>query len=410
MRQASTSWNYPLRAFFICLAGATLANMDQALFGFVLTPLMEEFGWSIVERGWYLAITFSIAGVTIVGLGTLADRLGRKAVFQGSILVSSLLVTALRWAPGTVSLLVLRTLGFASGGIQSPVTGTIVVEESPPRWRGLLSGVLQIGYPLGWFLASLLAAPIIVRFGWRTVFLVGLLSIPYMFVVGRFLRETKAFESNREENRKAGSESSAAKVRELFSARYRLRTVALFFGELLHVFAYGATILLTSYFVEGRGWELADAIRLVGKTYLIGSFGYILAAVVGELYLTRRTVIIIWSWMGSLFFALLVWGPRGSGQVLLFYSLMTIFFYGTTAVKFTFIAENFPSRLRATGVTLAGSLAVNLGIAFGPLALSYCIEPLGWEWAYTLCGILPIFLSSFFFLLLRPIRRGEEIG
>ncbi len=403
-------WNeikgYPSRVFFICLIGASLANMDQALFGFVLTPLMEEFGWTIVERGWYLAITFSLAGASIVGLGILADRIGRKAIFQGSILVSSLLVTSLRFAPNTVWLLALRTLGFASGGIQSPITGTIVVEESPPRYRGLLSGILQIGYPVGWFLASLLAAPIIQKYGWRSVFWVGLLSIPYMLIVKFFLRETGSFVRSQQAEAEG---ARPARFRDLFGPELRLKTWVLFVGEFLHVFAYGATILLTAYFAEGRGWELADAIRLVGFTFLIGSGGYILAAVVGEFLITRRNVIILWSWLGTAAFAVMIWLAESWWEVFLSYSLMTIFFYGTTAVKFTFIAESFPSRLRATGVTFAGSLAVNLGVAFGPLALSYCVEYLGWEMAYTVCGIIPIFLSGVVFLLLKPIPRGTEM-
>jgi MFS family permease len=89
---------------------------------------------------------------------------------------------------------------------------------------------------------------------------------------------------------------------------------------------------------------------------------------------------------------------------------MTIFFYGTTAVKFTFIAESFPTRLRATGVTFSGSLAVNLGVATGPLALSYGVAHMGWNWAYTLCGILPIFASGIFFLSLPKRPLGIEEG
>ena len=79
----------------------------------------------------------------------LTDRVGRKAVFSASMLVGSLFVAVMYFAHDTFTIVVLRTLGFAMGGIMSPVVGTIVVEESPPRYRGLLSGVLQIGYPIG---------------------------------------------------------------------------------------------------------------------------------------------------------------------------------------------------------------------------------------------------------------------
>lgn len=394
---------YPTQAFLVCLVGASLANMDQALFAFVLPRLSEAFGWSVVARGWYLAVTFTLAGIAIAGLGVLADRIGRKRIVLASILVSSAFVTAIRWAPSTAWILALRTLGFATGGIQSPVTGTIVVEESPPRYRGLFSGVIQIGYPVGWFWASRLAAPIVETFGWRQVFYVGLLSIPYVWVVRRFLRESRAFVRARE------SGAEAARLQELFTPRYRVRTFVLFVGEFLHVFAYGATILLTAYFVESRRWPLGDAITLVGYSYGVGAAGYVLAAIVGEFVLSRRDTIIVWSWLGTGAFAVLIWGGEaGWWPTVVTFSLMTIFFYGTTAVKFTFIAENFPTRLRATGVTFAGSLAVNLGVAFGPLALSYAVEAVGWNIAYTLCGIVPVFVSGLVFLLLPPRPLGVE--
>jgi MFS family permease len=77
-------------------------------------------------------------------------------------------------------------------------------------------------------------------------------------------------------------------------------------------------------------------------------------------------------------------------------------------VKFTFIAENFPARLRATGVTVAGSLAVNLGVAFGPLALSYAASAWGWNVAYTACGVVPLFVAGLVFLWLPPRALGVE--
>ena len=64
----------PVRAFLIGLVGLTLMNVDHSLFSFVLTEFSEEFGWSLVERGWYIAITFIVAGLMITQLGVLADK------------------------------------------------------------------------------------------------------------------------------------------------------------------------------------------------------------------------------------------------------------------------------------------------------------------------------------------------
>jgi MFS family permease len=414
--QAPASWGhfwssvrgYPLKAFFICLVGVSLENMDQAFFQYVIPQVTRELGWSLEERGVYMALTFTLAGLSIAGLGVLTDRWGRKRVFSLSMVVGSLFVTAMYWAKGTASMLALRTLGFATGGIQSPVVGTIVVEESPPRYRGLLSGILQIGYPLGWFLASLVAVPVMARFDWRAVFFVSLLSVPYFWVIQRHLRETPAFLAARAAREGPGGTEMAPRLRDLFAPALRFRTVVLFLGEFFHVFAYGSTILLNAYFQEFRNWEPAAAVRIVGLSYGVGAAGYVLAAIVGEFFLKRRNVIIVWAWLGTLAFGYLIWASSSWWSVAVSYCLMTIFFYGTTAVKFTFIAENFPARLRATGVTFSGSLAVNLGVALGPMALSFAAARWGWNVAYTLCGILPIFVSGMFFLLLPARALGVE--
>lgn len=405
---------YPLRAFLICLIGVSLENMDQAFFGFVLPQLSKELGWGVVERGWYVTLTFAVAGLCIAGLGVLTDRWGRKAVFSTSMLVGSLFVAAMFWAKSTWSTILLRTLGFATGGIQSPVVGTIVVEETPSRYRGLMSGILQIGYPLGWFFASQFVLLLTDTWGlsWRFVFFVALLSVPYMYVIQTQLRETKAFLKAKESVASGTSEYAQGRFSELFSPRMRFRSIILFLGEYFHVFAYGSTILLTTYFQEFRHWAPRDSVSLVGWSYGVGAVGYILAAIVGEFWISRRTTCIIWAWLGSVAFFIMIWNTHTYWPTAVFFFLMTTFFYGTTAVKFTFIAENFPARLRATGVTFSGSLAVNLGIASGPLALSYAVAYFGGDWnkAYTLCGIAPIFASGLFFLLMprEPLGIAED--
>ena len=401
---------YPATAFWICLIGVSLENMDQAFFSFVLPQISKELNWTVQERGWYIALTFVIAGSCIAGLGSLTDKVGRKKVFSTSMLVGSSFVTAMYWAKSTFAVVSLRTLGFAMGGIQSPVVGTIVVEETPARYRGLMSGILQIGYPIGWFLASQFVLLMSDRWGWRSVFFVALLSVPYMLVIQKYLRETGAFLKAKAATARGDIAGGQGRFLELFAPGMAFRSIVLFFGEFFHVFAYGSTILLTAYFQEFRAFTMRDAVSLVGWSYGVGAIGYVIAAIVGEFFITRRTTCIIWAWLGSVAFFIMIWFAKDYWTTVIFYCLMTIFFYGTTAVKFTFIAENFPARLRATGVTFSGSLAVNLGIATGPLALSYAVTHFGGDWnkAYTLCGILPIFISGAFFLLMPKTPLGIE--
>jgi MFS family permease len=389
--------------------------MDQALFGYAVPAIREEFGVGLEAIGWVFGLSFGFAGLIIAGIGVLADRIGRKLVLVSSIVVSSIFVTLHAVAPNIVVLGILRTLGFAAGGSQVPVTGTIVVEETPARYRGVLSGVLQTGYPLGWFLASLLAAPILGRWGWRPMFLIGLISIPFAIIVGRYIRETRRFREHREALRgsrdeEAAAEAGSAKIRHLFAPDLIRTTVVLFAGEFLHVAAYGGSaFFLPTYFVEVRGFSIEQATLLVGAAYGIGALGYVLSSFVGEFLLTRRNVIVIWSWLGTALFLCLVWLTSSVLSIIIVFGLMTMFFYGTTAVKFTFLAEHFPTRVRATGVGFSGALAVNLGLALGPLVVSYAIGRLGWNVAFSTFVAIPLFLSGLVFLSLKPVPSGVEV-
>lgn len=395
------------RVFLICLVGVTFANLDHSLFTFVLTEISAEFGWSELERGLYIALTFVLAGVLITQLGVLADRIGRRTVLLGATLLTPVFVTALAWAPTTVTLLVARTLGFTTAAVQSPITGTLVLEESPPRLRGLFTGVLQIGFPLGFFLASLLVPFIYETWGWRYIFLLSLLFLPYAWVIWRYLKDSEAWQRARA-NRRANNTPPPA-VRELFRPAYRRKTILLFLGTFLYVFAYGATIMLTPYFRESRGWEAREAIELVGLSFLVGAFGYILAAWFGEFLISRRNTIVAWCWLGGLAFGVMIWFTKGWWPTFIAFSTMTFFFYGAYAVMFTFIAENFPAELRATAASFANSFAVELGLGLGPFALSWAIGLVGWESAFTWCAILPVIIAGATFLALKPVPREAVI-
>ena len=88
---------------------------------------------------------------------------------------------------------------------------------------------------------------------------------------------------------------------------------------------------------------------LVGISYGVGVLGYIGASFVGEFVTTRRNTVVIWTWVGTVCVAALVW-PDHSYYMDLMWFLMAIFFYGTSAVLTTFIVELFPTHIRATAV------------------------------------------------------------
>jgi MFS family permease len=89
--------------------------------------------------------------------------------------------------------------------------------------------------------------------------------------------------------------------------------------------------------------------------------------------------------------------------------ISTTFFYGTAAVKFAYIAEVFPTHLRATGLAVCSSLAVNLGIAVGPLVVTYGVQFFDWDMTFSVVVGIPLAVAGLLYLRLKPIPSGLEV-
>ena len=85
------------------------------------------------------------------------------------------------FSPNLTTLLILRALfGIAMGG-EWGVGASLTMESIPQQARGFVSGLLQSGYPAGYFLASIVYAVLFQYIGWRGMFMVGV--IPALLVL-----------------------------------------------------------------------------------------------------------------------------------------------------------------------------------------------------------------------------------
>lgn len=400
----------PMRVFLVCLLGWTLSNLDQSLMGYAIPGIIREFDVGLDVIGLILSISFVFAAFAVVFLGMLADRLGRRRLFVLVLAVSAGLVGLHAIAMDIVTLTVLRALAFGIAAALAPITAAYVMETSPTRLRGVMMGLLQCGYPLGWFIASLLASPLMAAYGWRAIFLLAFLVVPAALWLGRSLPESDTF-LRRQAARQAGDAMPwRAQLTELFAPPLRRRTLLCWLAFFSHGCAYaGTAFYFPSFFAEARGYSESAATLLVGIAYGIGVIGYIGAAFIGEYVMTRRNTIILWCWLGSAALLGLIWLPQSYAQDLVWFSVMAMFFYGVSAVLITYATELFPTRVRATGTALAGSSGLVTGFAVAPIVVAAGVGAVGWHLAFTWLVVPPLFMVGVFMLGLDNLRSGVDV-
>jgi SHS family lactate transporter-like MFS transporter len=166
--------------FLASFLGWTFDAFDFFVLVFVLRPLAEEFGSSVKELTFAIVLTLAARPVGALIFGRLADRYGRRPVLMINILCYSAIELASAFAPSLTVMLVLRTLyGVAMGGMWG-VAASLTFEVVPLRTRGLVSGILQQGYAVGYLVAAAVFALLIPSIGWRGMFVIG--TIPVLLV------------------------------------------------------------------------------------------------------------------------------------------------------------------------------------------------------------------------------------
>jgi SHS family lactate transporter-like MFS transporter len=184
-------WKEPTRAQWAAFAAAwsgwVLDAFDFVIFGLVAAELMKEFGVGLTALGGSITLTLLVRLAGGFVAGWMADRWGRKLPLMLSLLWFAMFDAAIYFAPTFTWVLVLRTLfGFGMGAEWTAGTA-LAMENWPARSRKIASGLLQAGWPVGFFLAATAYVAVVPVWGWRALFLVAavpaILVIPIRFMV-----------------------------------------------------------------------------------------------------------------------------------------------------------------------------------------------------------------------------------
>jgi len=173
--------------------GWTLDAFDFFLMVFMFKDISTELHSSMQVVSTAVLLTLGMRPVGAFLFGRLADRFGRKPTLVWNILAYSVLEMASGFAPNMTTLLIVRALfGVAMGG-EWGIGSALTMETIPASARGFVSGLLQAGYPSGYFLASLAVYLLYDKLGWRYMFVLGVIPAVLVFFVRRGVDESPAW-------------------------------------------------------------------------------------------------------------------------------------------------------------------------------------------------------------------------
>jgi MFS transporter, SHS family, lactate transporter len=177
--------------------GWTLDAFDFFVIVFLYDTLAHEF--SVPKKAIVLttAATLALRPVGALLFGLLSDRYGRRIPLIANVLYFSIIEVLCGFAPNYKIFFVLRALfGIGMGG-EWGVGASLAMEAAPKRWRGILSGILQSGYSMGYLLASLAARFVLPSFGWRWMFWLGALPALLALYIRTKVPESEAWAQHR---------------------------------------------------------------------------------------------------------------------------------------------------------------------------------------------------------------------
>ncbi len=335
--------------------GWTLDAFDFFLVVMTLTAIAKEFHRSDAAVALSLTLTLAFRPVGAFIFGLLADRYGRRIPLMADLIFYSVVEVLTGLAPTFTSFLVLRALfGIGMGG-EWGVGASLVMEKVPPRLRGVLSGVLQQGYAVGYLLAALCFSVVFDRWGWRPLFFIGGLPALLALFVRYRVKESEVW-------RRSRAESWTGLGRAILR-HWRLFLYLVLLMALMNFVSHGTQDMYPTFLQRDWGFTPGRRAALTAFSMVGAIVGGVLVGLVSNRLGRRRSIVL--SLVGALV-VIPVWAFAPSVAFLIAGGfLMQFFVQGAWGVIPAHITELSPDAVRGflpgfayqCGVLIAGTIA-----------------------------------------------------
>ena len=230
LRALDTTQRHTVAATFL---GWTLDAFDYFLLVMVMPAVAKSFKVDVPDVAFALLLTLAFRPLGALIFGRLADRYGRRRILMIDVTLYSLLGLACAFAPSLMVLLVLRSLfGIAMGG-EWGTGASLAMESIPAHSRGIVSGILQSGYPCGYLLCAIAYGLLFNSIGWRGMFALGILPALLVLYLRRSVPESPVFEKRTQAGVRRG-------IRETMRGHWKLLGYMIVTMAVFNAFSHGS--------------------------------------------------------------------------------------------------------------------------------------------------------------------------
>lgn len=363
------------RVALAAILGYAFDGVDIMVLALALPFILKDWGITMVQGG--VIVTAMLVGTSLGGyiFGPIADRFGRKRALVWCISFFAIATGLCGFAQDYIQLSALRLISGLGLGAEWALGGTLIAEVYPANQRGKANSWMQCGWPIGYAIALGFQALLVPLFGWRVMFFAGTSAILVAAYIHFFVPESPLWLKAQADKRRGISVAAApaAKIRDLFG-RAHLRTFV--FSSLIcasALMAYWAVnTWLPTLLSKERGLNIKQMTGMLLTLQVACLVGYFIGGVIAD-RIGKRLLIISTALLSAVSFYL--WLGMTTGPTL-FFALAVVHYIVASAFWATlasFLAEQFPTSIRAVGVSSSYStgrlFSLLVPIALGVVAM-----------------------------------------
>lgn len=381
-------------------------SYDIGVIGNVLPSLEKQFHIGAFSIG-VLAIASTLGiVVSIIPAGWLADKIGRKKILVAGTAWYAIFSFLCGFAPNPEMIMVLRFISGLGMGAIFPIPYGMAAELIPGHFRGAMTAILDSFLSFGYFLAPVIALFLIpqlpANIGWRYLFFIGGLPLLYVPILMKWMpesprwlqvkgrdREADAIVSYLENKVQARTKTQLPELRieaenaarrpalvsNIFQKNYLRRTIMMWIAFACILFVFYAVQTYTPTVLIKQGYSFGNAFLLTSLIVLASIPGKYFAAFALERFGRKATL--IWFTTVAALSAVLFGFSHNPALSLMFGIVLSFFGIGVDPAIKIYGAEQYPTRVRETGVGFFEGVGRLFGGVLAPFIMAFILAGSG---------------------------------